>query len=96
MSVITYIELVQGCRSGQELALLRTDLSRRGAVILPITQTISERSVALIEAHALADGLRLADALIAATALELGEAICTANAKHFKPVAGLTVERFEP
>lgn len=37
-----------------------------------------------------------ADALIAATALEHGLPFLTGNSKHFKAVAGLVVERFEP
>ncbi len=52
--------------------------------------------MALIDAHALADGLRLADALIAATALEHGLTLLTGNTKHFTGVEALKIERFEP
>jgi hypothetical protein len=38
-------------------------LNRRHAVILPISEAISERAMALVEAHFLGDGLLLADAL---------------------------------
>ena len=39
-------------------------------------------------------GQRLADALIAATAIEHGMPLLTGNLKHFLPVAELTVEAF--
>ena len=50
----------------------------------------------LIELHALADGLQVGDALIAATALELGLPLLTANIKHFNPIESLRIERFDP
>ncbi len=52
--------------------------------------------MALIDAHALADGLQLADALIAATALEHNLTLLTGNTKHFAAVESLKIERFEP
>ena len=52
--------------------------------------------MALIDTHALADGLQLADALIAATALEHGLTLITGNTKHFAVVETLKIERFEP
>ena len=50
----------------------------------------------LLDRHALADGLQLGDALIAATALEYGLPLLTSNIKHFSPIEGLSVERFDP
>lgn len=50
----------------------------------------------LIDTHALSHGLQLDDALIAATALELGRVVLTANAKHFSPTEGLRIETFVP
>lgn len=52
--------------------------------------------MALIDAHALGDGLQLADALIAATALEHDLILLTGNAKHFTALEALKMERFEP
>ena len=40
--------------------------------------------------------MKLADSLIAATALEHGATILTANGKHFNVVDGLSVEMFVP
>jgi predicted nucleic acid-binding protein len=49
----------------------------------------------LIERYALSHGLRLADALIGATAaLEHQLTLLTANVKHFAPIEGLVLEQF--
>lgn len=96
LSAVTYMELMQGCRDKQELALLKKDMAARKARILPIDVSISNRAIALIESHALSSGLQLADALIAATGLNHDLPLVTANAKHFVAVDGLLVERFSP
>ena len=50
----------------------------------------------LIDTYALSHSLQLGDALIAATALEHGLAVFTANTKHFDPIGGLHIEAFVP
>lgn len=96
LSAVSYMEVAQGCRNQQELGLFKADLRRRNGSQLPVTQPISDRAVSLIEAHALSDGLKLADALIAATAIECGLTLLTGNMRHFLRVAGLSSEVFEP
>lgn len=96
ISTITYLELAQGCRSKDELQRAKRGLAAQQTQILPLTPVISERAMALIDAHALADGLQLADALIAATALEHDLTLITGNTKHFAVVETLKIERFEP
>jgi predicted nucleic acid-binding protein len=44
----------------------------------------------------LSDGLRLADALIASTAVVHGLVLVSANGKHFKGIDGLALQIFEP
>ena len=90
------MELVQGCRNRQELERLNKDLSRRQALTLPVSEAISNRATSLMETHFLGDGLMLADALIAATAIEYKLTLCSANAKHFRPIQGLALQTFEP
>jgi predicted nucleic acid-binding protein len=96
ISAITYLELAQGCRNKDELQRAKRGLTVQQTQILPLTPAISERAMALIDAHALADGLQLADALIAATALEHGLTLLTGNTRHFAAVEALRIERFEP
>lgn len=96
LSVVSYIELVQGMRSRRELKLLQRALPEWGAEVLPITEAISTRAVFLVERYFHSHALRLADALIAATALEQSAPLLTANAKHYRFVSGLRVEPFAP
>jgi predicted nucleic acid-binding protein len=96
LSAVSYMELVQGCRNKEELSRLKKDLSIRDAAVLPITEAISGRAVALIESHALGDGLQMADALIAATSLEHDLPLASGNSKHFGAVSGLRLETFQP
>ena len=90
------MELVQGCRDKADLARLKKGLAADGVEIVPITPAISQRACALIDELALSHGLRLADALIGATALEFQATLLTANVRHFTAVKRLQVEAFLP
>ena len=96
ISAVTYIELAQGCRDKADLARLKKGLAARNTEIVPITPAVSQRAAELIDALALSHGLRLADALIAATAVEHQATLITANVKHFSAVNGLDIEAFLP
>jgi predicted nucleic acid-binding protein len=96
ISAVTYMELAQGCRNKEELMRIKNGLALCQTEIAPISEAISNRAMHLIDAYALSHGMQLGDALIAATALELGRTIFTANAKHFRPVDGLQIETFTP
>ena len=94
ISVVTYMELAQGCSDKPNLARLKKGLAAREVKVLQITPAISQRAADLVDALALSHGMRLADALIAATAIEHNMPLLTSNLKHFLPVAELTVEAF--
>lgn len=96
ISAVTYMELVQGLRDKHELAALRRALKAWRAPVLPINEAISNRAMVYVEQHFLSHAVRLADALIAATAIEHGLPLGTANVKHYKPIPELTVVRFAP
>ena len=96
LSAISYMELVQGMRDARELAALRRALRFWSADVVAVSPEISSRGMFLLEQHALGDGLRLADALIAATAMVQGDTLLTANRKHYAPLRGLAVEVFQP
>ena len=64
--------------------------------VLPLTAAITERAVNLMETLALSHGLQVADALIAATAIEHGLILLSGNVKHFGSVEGLQIEHFKP
>ena len=96
LSAVTYVELVQGTRDKNELKVLRQALHFWHAHIIHIDETISARATFLVEQHTLANSMQLADALIAATALEHGLDLLTANDKHYRLLDELTVRVFRP
>ena len=96
ISVVTYMELAQGCRDKAELARLKLGLAARHTEVLQLSPAISQRAAELIDSHALSHGMRLADALIGATAMDSGLTLLSANIKHFGVIDGLRVEAFTP
>ena len=95
-SALCLMELIQGCRDKKELKTLRTFFRENISDMLHPNDKISEKAIDLLEHHALSEGLRTVDALIAASALINDAPLVTANWKHFKGITGLTVERFRP
>ena len=96
ISVVTYVELAQGCRNKEELARLKKGLALCQTEIMPINAAISDCAMQLIDTYALSHSLQLGDAFIAATALKHNLTVLTANTKHFNPIDGLHVETFLP
>ena len=96
LSVVSYLEILQGMRNKTELRAVKKMLQRRSASLLPVTEPITHRATNLMESLTLSHGLQLGDALVAATALEHGLAVLTGNSKHFSVVPGLMVEAFAP
>ena len=90
------MELVQGVRDKGELRALRQSLSFWSARVVQIDEAISARACFLVEQYALSHAMQMADALIAATALELGFDLLTANDRRYRHVDGLVIEVFRP
>lgn len=95
-SALCLMELIQGCRDKKELKTIRTFFRENISSMVHPNDKISEKAIDLLEHHALSDGLRTVDSLIAASALINDAPLVTANWKHFKGITGLTVERFRP
>ena len=95
LSAVTYMELAQGARNKRELKQLRQAVRENGWRILPVTKSISYRATAYIESHALSHGIRLADALIAASSTELGLTLLTANVRHYEFLSGISLRRYQ-
>jgi len=96
ISVVTYMELVQGMKNKRELILLRSALRKWNVKILFINEDISAKSMFLVEQHYLGSSLVLADALIAATAIANGLKLLTGNTKHYKIIKNIELEGFKP
>jgi hypothetical protein len=96
LSAVSYLEVLQGMRNKAELLAVQKMFERRRAVILPLTEAITQRATALMETLTLSHGLQMGDALIAATALVHDTPVLTGNVKHFAAVSGLRIEAFSP
>jgi predicted nucleic acid-binding protein len=95
-SIVTLMELLAGAKSKTELMTTRqffVDLEIR---LIPVDEQISYTAANLVENHALADGLDVPDALIAATARDMGETLGTANVRHFRRIPNLALKSFRP
>jgi len=96
LSIVSFMELLQGARSKLEARQIRQSLRQLRFSILPLSEPIGATAAAIVEQHSLAHGIQLADALIAATAIETGHPLCTANVKHFRPIGSLSRVAFRP
>jgi hypothetical protein len=94
VSIISLMELLQGARSGAEIRVIRRFFPDNGFRVIPVNESISHLAATWMEEHALKDGLRVADALIAATARETASVLATGNVRHFRAIAGLELKRF--
>lgn len=96
LSAVTYMELVQGMRNKEEFRLLRQTIHEQDWFVLPIDENISQRATVFIENYALSHGLQLADALIAASAVESGATLISANTKHYKVIPDIDLKTYRP
>ncbi len=96
ISVVTYMELVQGMRNKKELNNLRKALHGWNAQILYISEEVSAKAMFHIEQHFLSHSIQLADALIGATAIAYGFPILTANDKHYRVMKDVQIKKFRP
>jgi predicted nucleic acid-binding protein len=96
ISVVTYMELIQGMRNKNELQTLKKYLKKWNVQILQINENISARSMFLVENYYLSNALELGDAIIGMTARENQETLLTANYKHYKIIQDLNIKIFRP
>ncbi len=95
ISAVTYMEVMRGLRTREELHETKFMFADYGFDTLPLTETIGYRAMSYVEEHR-DSGLSVLDALIAATAVENGLPLCTANAKHYRPLKDLELVPFRP
>jgi predicted nucleic acid-binding protein len=96
ISVVTYMELVQGLRNKEELNILRSSLKNWNAGIIYISEEISTKAMFLVEQYYLSHSIQLADALIGATAVIYGLPLLTANTKHYRIIKNIIIKKFLP
>ena len=96
ISVITYMEVVQGVLNKRELDLFKRKLTEWQTNIIHINRSISVNAMHLVETYHLSHSMELADAEIAATALEYSETLLTGNDKHYKFIPNIKIKKFIP
>ena len=94
ISVQTYMELLQGARDRTEQEHLKDFIFAFDFAVLPLTENIGHRALVYVEEYALSAGMRSADAVIAATAVENNAVLCTGNTRHFRAVKDLKLKVF--
>jgi predicted nucleic acid-binding protein len=91
VSVITYFELLAGCRNRREQQVTAREM--RTYRLLILSERISRTALSWYRRFFLSHGVGFLDALIGATAVDHGLSLATLNTKHFTPLPGLRVER---
>ncbi|WP_038246771.1 type II toxin-antitoxin system VapC family toxin [Ghiorsea bivora] len=96
ISIVTQMELVQGLRNKAEQVALRRFLDSYDFQRYSISEAISQRALFMMEEWRLSHQMLMADALIAATAIEHGLSLLSGNAKHYRFLTALEFETFKP
>jgi predicted nucleic acid-binding protein len=96
LSIVSYMELVEGAHDKGELDDIKEFLARRRFRMLPLSENIGNRASMYMEEFRLKFGLDMGDALIAATAAENHLTLCTANRRHFAAIPGLQLQVIRP
>ncbi len=90
------MELIQGMKSKDEFRIFQKQIQRWNIDIVQIDKEISSRAVFYVQEYSLSHSMMLADALIAATAIQTSETLLTANDKHYNYIPNIECTRFEP
>lgn len=96
LSVVTYMELLQGARDKAEVLTIKAFIRNQRFCTLPLTENIGHRAAIYMETYSLSVDMSMADALLAATASESALPLMTANDKHYRQIKELDLKRFRP
>ena len=95
ISIVTYMEIIQGIRNKRELNIFRKFIKSWGIQVIHINEEISSKAAFYMEEFALSHSMAMADSLIAATASVNGLILLTGNDKHYK-FLDIEIETFRP
>jgi hypothetical protein len=94
ISAVSYMEILHGLRNKTELRSWKEYIKARGVQVLLIDHDVTTKAIYWTEEYGLSHGLRLADALIAATADVYGKELLTGNMSDYRFIPGLTLKPF--
>ena len=89
MSIVTYYELLLGCKTKDDLRET-THFSRR-FFTLKLSEHISDIASELLTTYRLSHGIEIPDALIAATVISFDLPFATKNIRHFHFIPGINI-----
>jgi len=95
LSAVSYMEILHGLRNKAELRAWKTYVKAKGVDVLLIDHDVTAKALYWTEEYALSHGLRLADALIAATADVYGQDLLTGNQADYRFIPGLAIRTFK-
>lgn len=96
ISVVSYMELLQGARDKNEIKIIRSFLKDLDFGTIPLTENIGHRASVYMEEYCLKVEMCMADALLASTAVENHLMLCTGNNKHYKLITEIEIKMFRP
>ena len=94
ISVVTYMEIVQGVRNKKELNTFKKALGILNVKVFQIDELVSTKAMFLVEQYSLSHSMELADALIGATAIIKQLPLITGNDKHYKHLPEIEIKKF--
>lgn len=95
LSSVAYLEMLQGIKNNNELKVLKHFLHQKNVQHVYIDPEITARAIHWMEEYALSHSLKMADALVAATADRYGLTLFTGNFNDYKFLPGLKIQRFK-
>jgi predicted nucleic acid-binding protein len=96
ISVVTYMELIQGMKNKDEFKLFQKQMQKWNTDIIQINKEISSRAMFYVQEYSLSHSMMPADALIAATVVQSNEKLITTNEKHYKFIPTMECKKFSP
>jgi predicted nucleic acid-binding protein len=94
VSAVTYMELIVGCKNKREQQAVKRFVRR--FEVIGLTEAITEKAVELLLEYRLSHGLLIADALIAATAIERNKPLISKNQRDYRFIGGLDLLPYPP
>ncbi len=94
VSVVTYMELIIGCENKREQRAVKRFIKR--FEVMALAETITEKAVELLLEYRLSHGLLIADALIAATAIERSVPLVSKNQRDYRFLDELDLLPYPP
>lgn len=91
MSRVAWMELIFGVKNKRELLLTDKQLKALDCEIIEVDEEISQIAGRLLKKYVLQRKIGVADSLIAATAIKLGEGLISHNRRHFESVGELSL-----